>query len=215
MRIKPSLFHLSGILLLGCAACGTAGASTLLYYNLADTATVYDQLTSTLYQSFTSGSTSLMMDDLQLNLLGVTPYTGSFAIGLYSDSSNTPNTLLLSIATEEDSSLTATAAVYDFPVADYALSANTQYWIGLAPTTVDAKWGGATVQAGDTGTSGQSIDLGGLVYPSNSNFAFLMSIDAVPLTQSGVPEPSSGLLLGAGLAVAWWARRARAKILAK
>lgn len=212
MRIKPSLIHLFGILLLGCAVCGTASATTLLYYNLADASTVYDQLTSTLYQSFTSGSTSLMMDDLQLNLLGVTPYTGSFAIGLYSDASNTPNTLLLTIATEEDSSLTATAAVYDFPVADFTLSANTQYWIGLAPTAVDAKWGGTTVQAGDTGTAGQSIDIGGLVYPTNTNFAFLMSIDAVPATQSGVPEPSSGLLLGAGLVVAWWARRAGAKM---
>ena len=124
---------------------------------------------------------------------------GSFTVGLYSNSSNAPSTFLLTIASEGDSSLSIAAAVYDFPVADYALSANTQYWIGLIPNSppINAKWGGVHVTCGDTGTATQSIDLGGTVFPSNTNFAFYMSVDAVPLQQTGTPEPSSGLLLAA------------------
>jgi hypothetical protein len=215
MRIDSSLFRWCGILLLGCAAAKTGNAGTLLYYNLADSpAYVYSQLTESQYQSFTSGSTNLLMDDLQLNLELGAADSGSFTVGLYSNASNAPSTLLLTIASENDSSLSIAAAVYDFPVADYALSANTQYWIGLIPNSppINAKWGGVHVTGGDTGTATQSIDLGGTVFPSNTNYAFYMSVDAVPLQQTGTPEPSSGLLLAAGLAAAWWARRVRAAI---
>ncbi len=210
-------FHLFGILLLGCAASRTSSAGTLLYNNISDTPTSANQITEAEYQSFTSGSTSLLMDDLKLNIVLGAPDSGTFNIGLYSDLSTKPDTLLLAIATESDSSLTLSNAIYDFSVADFALTANTQYWIGLNPNpgTVNAKWLSAPVQVGDTGTSGQSIDLGGTVFPSNQNFAFEMTIDAVVPQQGSAPEPSSGLLLAAGLAVAWWARRTGVSILTK
>jgi hypothetical protein len=215
MRVNHSLFHLSGILLLGCAA-STAGGATVLFNNLSDTPTsnngIYGNGLGTdgsVYQSFSNGATSLLLDDLQLELAGAITSTGSFIIGLYSDSSTKPNTLLLSIATVSDSSLALSAAVYDFSVANYALSANTRYWIGLVGTSTSSHWEGTPVQAGDTGTSTEFIQqTTGVVYPSDTNFAYMMTVTAVT-AQSGVPEPSTGLLLGAGLAAAWCARRAR------
>jgi len=208
LGLRPFL-KLFGPLLLGCLVSGNAGA-TLLYYNLTDTLNVADQVSEPLYESFTSGPTILDMDDLKLNLILGTADSGTFTIYLYSDSSDSPGTNLLTIATVSDTTLSTTEATYDYPVADYALSANTQYWIELvAGNGVNAKWDGAQVAGGDTGTSGQHIDLNGAIYPTNSNFAFEMSIDAITPQTGGAPEPSSGLLLGAGLAAAWWLRRAR------
>jgi PEP-CTERM motif-containing protein len=210
MRMDRSFFRLFGILLLGCAAAATGHAGTLLYNNIADLPAVEDdQLNTPLYQSFTSGTTSLQMDDIKLNLLTGTFDGNSFTINLYSDNSNKPNTSLLLIATENDNSLTLTGATYDFSVPDFTLNANTEYWIGLTPTiaSINAKWGGAAVEAGDTGTAGQTIDLNGIFFPTNSNFAFYMSIDAIAAQQTTTPEPSSGILFAAGLGAAWWARR--------
>jgi hypothetical protein len=216
MRMDRSLFRLFGTMLLGCAT--TSHAGTLLYNNIADLPAVeFDQLNEQLFQSFTSGTTTLQMDDLKLNLLTGAFDGNSFNINLYSDNSNKPNTSLLLIATENDNSLTLTGATYDFSVPDFTLAANTEYWIGLTPSiaSIDAKWGAATVAGGDTGTAGQTLDLGGTFFPTNSNFAFYMSIDAITPQQTGAPEPSSGILLAAGLAAAWWARRTGARILTK
>src|SRR5580693_2903879 len=217
MRLNHSLFRLSRMVLLGCAA-SAAGSATVLFNNLSDTPNsnngIYGNGAGTdgsVYQSFSNGGTGLLLDDLKLDLEGAITPTGSFTIGLYSDLSTRPNTLLLSIATVNDSSLTTSPAVYDFSVANYSLSANTRYWIGLVGTSASSHWEGTTVQAGDTGTSTEFIQqTTGVVFPSDTNFAYMMTVTAVT-AQSGVPEPSTGLLLGAGLAAAWWARRAGAK----
>jgi hypothetical protein len=189
-----------------------ANAGTILYNNIGDPYTTNSQLTETLAQSFSTGSSALSLDDLQLVLDIKAPDTGSFTIGLYSDNSTKPGTQLLAIATVSDTTLTSTATTYDFPVADYALAANTRYWIvlGLTNGEVEGSWESSNPQAGDTGVSGQYTDYGGSIYivgPTTSP-AFSMTIDAV--SQTTTPEPSSALLLGAGLAAgAAFLRKAR------
>jgi len=199
--------HLFGVVLLGWAT-SNVWAGTILYNNLADTAYVNSQLTQSEYQSFSSGGTTLYLDDLKLDLGKQGADSGTFTIGLYSDSSATPGTLLLTIAVVSDTSLSTTVTSYDFAVADYGLSANTRYWIGLIPNgSIDGTWDAARVTGGDTGTSGQFIDLGGNVYGTDANDAFQMTVDAV-VSQSSVPEPSTGLLLCAGFAALWRVARA-------
>jgi hypothetical protein len=205
MRVNRSLFHQFGILLLGSAAAMT-GSATVLFNNLSDTPTssngIYGNGSGTngsVYQSFSNGATGLLLDDLQLELAGAVTSTGSFTIGLYSDLSTKPNTLLLTIASVNDSSIALSPAVYDFSVANYSLSANTRYWIGLVGTSTSSHWEGTPVQAGDTGTSTEFIQqTTGVVYPSNANFAYMMEVTAVS-AQSGVPEPATMGLMALGL----------------
>jgi hypothetical protein len=203
--------NLVGILLLASAA--STAQATILYGNLGDPFTTNSQLTESLYQSFSTGSSSLQLDDLKLVLDVKGPDSGSFTVGLYSDNSTKPGTLLLSIATVNDSSLTMTASTYDFSVANYSLAANTRYWIGLIPTpsSIQGSWESSNPQGGDTGVSGQYTDFGGIVFPvgPTTSPGFQMSIDAIAPTPPGAPEPASALLLAAGLvAVCWRGRRA-------
>jgi PEP-CTERM motif len=218
IQIDGSFFRLLGFVLLACAASKTSNAGTILYSNSGDSFTTNSQLTEVLYQSFSNGPSSLSLDDLKLVLDVKGTDTGTFTVGLYSDSSTAPGTLLLNIANVNDTSLTLTPTTYDFPVADFALAANTRYWIGLIPSgSIQGSWESSNPQGGDTGVSGQFADYGGTVFgpvsPSTAP-AFQMIVDAVvPQQQGTAPEPSSGILLAAGLAAAWWARRTGATIL--
>jgi hypothetical protein len=207
MKRVISLF---GILIFGGTASAVAG--TILYNNIGDTLTTNSQLTEPLYQSFSTGATSVFMDDLKLLLDVKGIDTGSFTVGLYADNSTAPGTLLLNIAIVTDASLTMTATSYDFPVADFALAASTRYWIGLVPTptNIEGSWESSNPQGGDTGVTGQFADYGGSVFPVGAATApaFDMTLDAVSSVTS-TPEPSSALLLMGGLAVMFWfARRA-------
>lgn len=182
---------------------GISAHAALLFNNLGDPYTTNSQLTENLYQSFSSDSTNLFLDDLKLTLDIKGPDTGTFAVNLYSDSSTHPGSLLLNIGNVNDTSLTLTAAVYDFAIADFALAANTRYWIGLIPAgSIQGSWETSNIQAGDTGVSGQYADYGGNVYvvsPATAP-AGSMSVDAVTSVAT-TPEPSSALLAAAGFGV--------------
>jgi hypothetical protein len=188
---------------------GATAHAALLYNNLGDTFYSNNQLTQSTYQSFSSDSTDLFLDDLKLTLDIKGPDTGTFAVNLYSDSSTHPGSLLLNIGNVNDTSLTTTATVYDFLIADYALTANTRYWIGLIPNaSIQGSWESSMPAGGDTGVSGQYADYGSSVFlvgPATAP-AGSMSIDAVT-SAATTPEPSSVLLAAAGFVVMLWLRR--------
>jgi hypothetical protein len=199
MRTKRSY-----LALLAMAALSAAGANaSFLFNNLGDTVYVNSSLSGTANegQSFTSGATSLIFDDLKLELdlyNGQTAGNGFLTVSLYSDSSNTPGTALDTIGVIDDSSLSATAAAIDL-TPSFTLAPTTQYWIIITPSNSVAAWEASLPAGGDIGTSPQYVTFGGPVYPTNGpNPAFQMSVNAD--AGSSTPEPSSGLLLGTGLA---------------
>lgn len=188
------------ILLLAGTVATTHAA--LLYNNLGDTFYSNNQLTQSTYQSFSTDASNIYLDDLKLILDIKGPDSGTFAVNLYSDSSTAPGSLLLNIANVSDTSLTMTAATYDFAVADFMLTASTRYWIGLIPAgSILGSWESSLPAGGDTGVSGQYADYNGLIFVVGAATAAAgsMSIDAVSSVAS-TPEPSSVLLVAAGFA---------------
>lgn len=192
-----------------------ANASTVLYYNLGDSVYVNSALNGTYSsgQSFTSGATDLVLDDLQLELDLRSPAAGGYlTVYLYSDNSNTPGTQLDTLGVIDDSQLSMTAAAFDVSLeANPTLTADTQYWIMITGTSSVAAWDASFPVGGDTGTANEYVTYGnGSVYDTSSppEAAFQMSITADPAVVTA-PEPSSVALLGAGLALAaaLWRRR--------
>lgn len=135
------------------------------------------------------------LSDLKLSLQLDSPATGgSFTIGLYSnDSSTKPGTLLTTIATVLDSTLSSSPQTYSFSV-NYALAENTRYWIQASGVNTNAGWNWTNSTTG-IGITGEYQFLGNTTY-GNSGGSYgplLMQVLVEP-----VPEPSSFALLGLG-----------------
>ncbi len=98
------------------------------------------------YVSFSTQDQDVELTDLKLMLsLTGTAGSGTTSVGLYSNEDNYygdgagfyglplgPGPLLTNLATIADTSLTLTPTLYDIAVSNYALTANTRYWIGLS-----------------------------------------------------------------------------------
>lgn len=196
-----------------------AFASTVVFYNLEDAGIGDRSLLTPEYQSFSTGAGSFSLTDVQVLLNGSPTDSNTFSVGLYADSSTTPGSLLVSLGTLSDMSLTSSCnCIYDFVVTPFALSASTRYWIGLTETGAsNANWeieGGFVTPPGDiealtefhddTGTVGPDVSGGGFLE------AFQMQVTVSPtVVVSGAPEPSTLLFGGAGLVVLGLVRRLR------
>lgn len=113
---------------------------------------------------------------------------GSTHVELFSDNSTAPGTLLRTIGTLADTSLTNSLTIYDFTLSTpYELAANTRYWIALVadPTNGSvAAWSSSDSAAG-TGVSGEYLEYQGSIY-TNDNGPWNMEVMG-----SAVPEPAS------------------------
>jgi hypothetical protein len=199
MTIKSGL-AIAGFLAL--AAIGPARAG-VIFTNLTDNSIGSRGLASTAqYQSFSNLTMGMFLTDVQLRLSGNNMDSHAFSVDLYADSSTSPATLLDHIGSMSDSALTTSCAcVYDFPIAAFALSANTRYWIGLSTSNgAGVNWqieGPFQGHPSDIGVTGEFIDDTGSVSSDNGE-AFQMQI-TVGAGGAGVPEPANFLLGGAGL----------------
>jgi len=132
------------LLILGCAVLATAapGSQTVLFGNLNAPSKGYFPI-GPIYASFSTGSTAATFTDLQLNLEFLDGEPSGFSVGLYADSNTTPGGLIQTIGSMLDNSISFDGGTYDFPVSPgIALTANTRYWIGLAPNVSgdDSGW---------------------------------------------------------------------------
>jgi hypothetical protein len=86
-------------------------------------------------------------------------------------------------------------SVFDFPLAPYALSANTIYWIGLSGNT-SAFWSWSLDTSGPGVANEYFANIDG-VFPNNPDGPYQMLVSGIITT----PEPGtmSLLLLGLGL----------------
>jgi hypothetical protein len=147
---------------------------------------------------------SLMLDDVEVTLLASNPKDGGMLnVGLYSDSSTSPNTLLDSLGTINDSSLTTSPAEYAIPVTPFSLASG-RYWIVISSSDgSSAAWGMTDIMTGAGVSSGYFGDpYDGYVLNSNTGYgapfnqvAFEMQVDGL------TPEPSTILFGAIGLAM--------------
>lgn len=138
---------------------------------------------------------------------------GAFTLYFYTDSSNTPGALITSYAvgnanqtaTGKTVSLASGEYSYSANIPDLALTAGTQYWLGISDTTTtDFIWGWETTGSGDNdhyqylAGTGWTAQIGELAFNLTGPAA------------SAVPEPASLAMFGVGVLGLAAIRRRRA-----
>ena len=190
------------------SACGmmlfeAAAEANIIYNNLPNVTTSGGTdpvaVDGPSYDSFSTGSSVSVLTDIKMMLSGLpgTPGGPQFTVSLFSDSSRTPGSLLVTIGTFRDSTLATTASVYDVPVANYILTANTRYWVELstAPSSPSSTvaWDYATDATG-VGVGGEYwayYPLGVLTVTANSDTNGPFQMQVTTSDSSTVPEPGT------------------------
>lgn len=149
------------LLMLGCATtlfAVTTGGPTVFYNNLnADIGNWYfvDSIEGDgpLYNSFSTGSTGLVLNDVKVYLDLDDEVSGNFTAGLYANtSSNKPGALIKTLGTFNDRATPADGDVFDVPVnPGISLNANTRYWIGMTSTDGSSTQWASTDETSGTG----------------------------------------------------------------
>ena len=181
---------------------GAAGA-TVLYDNL-DAIPTYSypvaEYGPLFYDSFSTGADGFNLTSVELLVAAAGTPTGSFSVGLYSDASTSPGSLLTTLGTVSDNVLTSTPSVETFNLTSpYSLAAGTRYWVGLASNDSTAGWmysyeSGVGVAGEYWGSTFDGVVANYVDGFSTGPFQMQVSGDV-----SGVPLPPSVLLLGSGL----------------
>lgn len=149
-----------------------------------------------LADSFSTGSSAFDLTSLTVALSG-TPSAGTITAFLLSDSSTTPGSVLEEIGSISEGGVTAVPGFYALSTS-YVLSPDTRYWIELTSADNSVNWDWSFDNSG-TGVAGEFLAnfQGGsewIVFP-NDNGPYQMNVSGT----SAVPEPSSIVLLFAGL----------------
>lgn len=193
----------SSVLIAFAFAVGLAAnaSADVLYDNLDAANNGEDPISSAeggpLADSFSTGSSGFSLAEAQILVSGDDTSSGSFTVSLLSDNSRSPGSLLETIGTVDDSSLTSSLSVVDLLLSTpYSLAADTRYWIELSSTNdTTGLWGWSNDTSGP-GVAGEYFESGGDVYP-NVDGPFQMELSSSDV--SSVPEPASIAIFASGL----------------
>jgi len=196
------------------AAMMAQAASVVIVDNLSQPPVGTDVGLNAAAQQFIVGGTSLTLQDVTLDLIGIPGEVASVDVSLFSDDSGLPGTSLLSLG-----ELTPSGTGFaDYTASGtYSLAADTPYWIVVDYLGVPS-WGYTNDNTySGTGTLGTfaNSDNGGTSWNGPyDDQPYILEVTGTTGT-SPVPEPSSVILLSAMLlAFAFAARKcnARAKV---
>jgi len=194
------------VVCVGLLATAANAGSVTLYDNLGAAASGADQIDNTVFgplsDSFSTGGSVTLLTDVKVSLVVQGNPTGSITITLNSDSSTSPGAVLTAIGTLNDTSIPLSPTVFDFPVSSFSLAANTRYWIQIGSTD-----GSSAFWVWSSDVSGP-----GVMNEFYANQAGVLgngdgtdpSIGPYQMQVTGsvsnvIPEPSSAMLLGAGI----------------
>ena len=180
------------VLALSCAA-----GATDIYNNLDANSSGVDAIFGfgPLADSFSTGAGGFTLASLGLKLEDIGAPTGSFTIQLMSDNNISPGSLLYTIATVQDTSLTGSLEDYFFTLAQpQVLNPNSRYWIELSSSNNSSAYWSYSVDVSGIGVAGEYF-FNQSCNPncSNDNGPYQMEL-------SDVPEPGTLLMLGSGAA---------------
>jgi hypothetical protein len=209
--------RLLGIILVAATLC-------LLFPGRATAGVVYDNISGAtsavsggsariastnapLANSFSTGGQSTLLTDVGLLLLALNPSSGgSFSVSLLSDNSTSPGTTLTTIATVDDSALSATLGTFSYQLlTPYPLAANTRYWIELDGPSTTSEWSFTATNVG-IGVDNEYVYYAGQVSANSVFTPYQMTVTTV------VPEPTTLGLCALGLFAIAAVGRVRARL---
>ena len=189
------------------AAASTMCRADVIYDNVSQTSAGGDSVNpgglvrGPLYNSFSTGTGSgFVLTDIQLLLSTTGVPAGSTSIGIYNSNGGAsppiPGSLLATIGTVSDASLSGTASVWSVSLGSpLSLAAGTRYWVGLSTSdNANAQWSYASSSAG-TGVTGEYFSNNTGTFSTVGNGPYQMKVSVVV-----VPEPSLPVMALIGLA---------------
>jgi len=182
-------------------AATVAHGTTILFDSTAGTPSGTSGSQIPTYGSFSTGVATGNLSGLQLVMESSNPSDGlSLRVGLYSDNSTSPGSLITFLGTIADSALTSSPTLVNVSLsATPSLLANTRYWIGLSVVTfnpITTSWVFESPDSG-TGVAGEYYDTTGLT--ANNSFSSALMMQVAEDTVIAAPEPGSILLVAGGL----------------
>ena len=161
--------------------------------------------TSSVYQSFTTGSSGANIYEISLFFGSVR--SPAIEVSLNADAGGSPGSALASFIYFPGSPVSFQANTFK---GSYSVAANSTYWVKLGATGDSlTNYETITANTAQTGLTGWSIGDNHLIGPSLSTYAG--NPIRMEIKGTAVPEPSAACLLGLGLgALALVRRRSRA-----
>ncbi len=195
------------LILAGLVASVTSTKAISVYDNLGAVSSGVDSAGGfgPLYDSFTSAESVQAVTDLQLALYGQGGI-GTTTVGLFSDSSTVPGAFIATLATINDTTISAGTNDYTLSLlTEPVLAASTRYWIGLLDTSYSTEWSWSLDVSG-TGVSGEYFANQSGVASNRSFGPYQMA-----LSTSSVPEASSWAMVAMGMGVVLGGLRLRCR----
>jgi hypothetical protein len=197
-----------GVAWSACFAASTPGRADVLYDNLSVASAGADPANPTifgpLYNSFSTGSSSVSLSEIGLSLQATNPLDlGTFTITLLSAATAFADpTAIVFSSSFSDSRLLPSLSTFDVNLSQISLAADTRYWVEVS-STGSVQWSFASDASG-IGVAGEfSQNAGGVTLngpPTKDGetgfpYQMLISDQQIP----AVPEPSSWMMMILGL----------------
>ncbi|MBS1718594.1 MAG: PEP-CTERM sorting domain-containing protein [Armatimonadetes bacterium] len=197
MFLHSSIKRVAPLLGLALVVASAANANAI-YDNLNASTSGSDPIQSfgPLYDSFSVGSSSVVIDSIIVSLINPNGSNGAFTVNLYADNNTSPGSWLAGTGSISDGFIGSSTTQLTIGGGGVGLNANTRYWVGLVADGVvgsGVNWNWSSDISG-VGVAGEFFANANGVF-SNDSGPYQMQVNT-----TAVPEPASMAALGLGVA---------------